>query len=178
MVCCNLSSLKPTRSMCDGRPFASPLFRRLAGRGAFFCGFLFRWILHFVFHLIRGVALDESSSCSKGDSLVDCGRPCDPLSCLVFTALWLRCSQTILMQETQSAKDVDFTCSITFLFRDAACLPVEPMSLDRPVNPFGRSESSRPSLPPDAPEHPGPCWICFLQTKEQRVQTQISPKTL
>ena len=25
------------------------------------------------------------------------------------------------------------------------------MSLDRPVNPFGRSESSRPSLPPDAP---------------------------
>ena len=137
--------------MCDGRPLASPLFRRLAGRGAFFCGFLFRWILHFVFHLIRGVALHESSSCSKGDSLVDCGRPCDPLSCLVFTALWLRCSQTILMQETQSAKDVDFTCSITFLFRDAACLPVEPMSLDRPVNPFGRSESSRPSLPPDAP---------------------------
>ena len=27
-------------------------------------------------------------------------------------------------------------------------------------------------------EHPGPCWICFLQTKEQRVQTQLSQKTL
>ena len=42
MMCCNRSSLKPAiwlriaRPMCDGRPFASPLFRRLAGRGPFF----------------------------------------------------------------------------------------------------------------------------------------------
>ena len=104
-----------------------------------------------MFHLIRGVALHKSSSCSKGDSLGDCGRPCDPLSCLLFTALWLRCSQTIVVQETPSAKDVDLTCSCTFLLRDATRLPVGPMSLDWPVNPFGRSESSRPSLPPDAP---------------------------
>ena len=34
--CCNRSSLKPAWPMCDGRTFASPLFRRLAGRGAFF----------------------------------------------------------------------------------------------------------------------------------------------
>ena len=34
--------------MCDGRPFASALFRRLAGRGALFRGFPFRWVLHFV----------------------------------------------------------------------------------------------------------------------------------
>ena len=27
-------------------------------------------------------------------------------------------------------------------------------------------------------ERPGPCWICFLQTKGQRVQTQLSQKTL
>ena len=27
-------------------------------------------------------------------------------------------------------------------------------------------------------EHKRPCWICFLQTKEQRIQTQISQKTL
>ena len=33
--CCNGFSLKPTGLMCDGRPFASPLFRRLAGRGPF-----------------------------------------------------------------------------------------------------------------------------------------------
>ena len=46
--CCNRSSLKPARPMCDGRPFASPLFRRLAGRGALFRGFPFRWGLHLV----------------------------------------------------------------------------------------------------------------------------------
>ena len=42
MVCCNGSSLKPARPMCDGRRFASPLFRRLAGRGALFRGIPFR----------------------------------------------------------------------------------------------------------------------------------------
>ena len=35
LVCCRRSSLKPVRSMCDGRSFASPLFLRLASRGAF-----------------------------------------------------------------------------------------------------------------------------------------------
>ena len=93
----------------------------------------------------------ESSSCSREDALDDCGRPCDHLSCLFFTALWLRCSQSIVVQETSSAKDVDLTCSITFLFGDATCHPVGPMSLDWPVHPFGRSESSVPLLPPDAP---------------------------
>ena len=81
--------------------------------------------------------------------LGDCGRPCDPLSCLLFSALWLRCSQSLLVQVTPSAKDVDLTCSLTFLFRDATCLPVGPMSLEWLVNPFGRSDLSGPSLPPD-----------------------------
>ena len=34
-TCCNRPSLKPARSMCDGRRFASPPLRRLAGRGPF-----------------------------------------------------------------------------------------------------------------------------------------------
>ena len=55
-----------------------------------------------------------------------------------------------LVQETPSVKDVDLTCSTTFLFRDATCLPVGPMSLDWPVNPCGRSDPSGPSLPPGA----------------------------
>ena len=38
--------------MCDGRSLASPLLRRLAGRGAFFCGFLIRWVLRFVLHFV------------------------------------------------------------------------------------------------------------------------------
>ena len=111
MVCCNLSSLKPTRSMCDGRPFASPLFRRLAGRGAFFCGFLFRWILHFVFHLIRGVALHESSSCSKGDSLVDCGRPCDPLCFHCFVAAKLYWCRKLRRQRMLTSHVLLHSCS-------------------------------------------------------------------
>ena len=45
MMCCNRSFRKPAiwlriaRPMCDGRPVASPLFRRLAGRGPFFTHF-------------------------------------------------------------------------------------------------------------------------------------------
>ena len=112
--------------MCDGRSLASPFFRRLAGRGAFFCGFQFRWILDFVFHLISGVAFHESSSCSKRNSLGDCARPCDPPSCLLFAALWLRCNQSLLVQETQSAKDLDLTCFTTFPLSDATCLQVGP----------------------------------------------------
>ena len=122
MKCCSRSSLKPARPMCDGRPFASPLFRRLAGRGLFFRGFPFRWALHFVFYLTRGVALHESPSCSWEDSLDECGRPCDPLSCLLFSALWLRCNHALLVQETQSAKDLDLTCFTTSLFGDATAL--------------------------------------------------------
>ena len=84
--------------MCDGRSLASPFFRRLAGRGAFFRGFLVRWVLHLVFYFIRGVAMHESSSYSREDSLGDCGRPCDPLSCLLFSAQWLRCNQSSLVR--------------------------------------------------------------------------------
>ena len=35
LKCCNVFSLRPSQPMCDGRLFASPLFRRLACRGAF-----------------------------------------------------------------------------------------------------------------------------------------------
>ena len=132
LKCCNVFSLKPTGLMCDGRSLASPLFRRLAGRGAFFCGFLLRWVPHFVFYLIRGVALHESPSCSREDSLGEYGRPCDPLSCLLFSALWLRCNLSLLVQDIQSAKDLDLTCSTTFQVSDATCLQVGPMSLDWP----------------------------------------------
>ena len=149
--CYNGFSLKPTGLMCDGRSLASPFFRRLAGRGAFFCGFLFRWVFRFVSHWVHGFTFHELSSCFRESSFSDCGRPCDPLSCLLFTALWLRCSQTLVVQETPSAKDVDLTCSFTSLFRAVTCLPIGPMSLDWPVNHFGRSESSVPLLPPDAP---------------------------
>ena len=53
--CCNGSSLKPARSMCDGSPFASPHFRRQAGRAPF-----------------SAVSLSECSTlCALFDSLPD-----------------------------------------------------------------------------------------------------------
>ena len=90
--CCNGSSLKPVRPMCDGRPLASPLFRRLAGRGAPFCGFPFRWVVHFVF--CDSVIMHDETPYSREDFLFECGRPCDTMSLLFFTALWLQRSQS------------------------------------------------------------------------------------
>ena len=101
--------------------------------------------------MIRGSILHGSSSFLRRNSLDDCGRPCDSLSCLLFSALWLRCDPTILVQETPSMENVDTTCSATSLFGDATCLPVGPMSLDWPVNPCGGSDPSGPSLPSGAP---------------------------
>ena len=61
MECCTRSSLKAERPLCNGRPFASPLFRRLAGRGPFFRGFPFRWALQLTVSLAR--CLTYTMSC-------------------------------------------------------------------------------------------------------------------
>ena len=86
--------------------------------------------------LTRGVILHDSASCSRKDSFDECGRPCDAISFLFFSALWLRCNQSILVQETQSAKDIDLTCFKTFPIKAATCLHGGPMSLDWLVDPF------------------------------------------
>ena len=147
-MCCNMFSLKPTRSMCDGRHRFFAAWRVEAPFSAV-SRFDGSYIL--CFSLIRGVVLHESPSCSREDSLDECWRPCNPLSCLLFSALWLLYSHSFFVLETQSAKDLDLRCSTTFLLRDATCLHVGPMSLDCPVDPFGRSDASRPSLPSDVP---------------------------
>ena len=77
-------------------PSPHRFFSPPGGARRLFLWFPVRWVLHFVFYLIGGVALHESPSCSREDSLDDCGRPCDPLTCLLFSALWLRCSQSFL----------------------------------------------------------------------------------
>ena len=143
MRCYNGFSLKPTGFMCDGRSLASPSLRRVAGRGAFFCGFLVRWVLRFVSHLFRGFTLREWLSGSTESPFSDCDRPCDPLSGLLFTALWLRCSQTLVMQESSSAQDAELTCSLTSLFGVVTSLPIGPMSLVWPVSPFDRFRKFR-----------------------------------
>ena len=66
--------------MCDGRPFASPLFYRLAGRGPFFRGFPFRWVLRLALFMTRCLTVQDATSCPREDPLYECGRPCDTMS--------------------------------------------------------------------------------------------------
>ena len=85
------------------------------------------------------------------DPLYECGRPCDTMSFLFFTALWLQRSQSLLMQENHPAKDIDLTCYKTFSTKTITFLQVGPMSLDWPVDPIARFDQSRP---PSFPEDP------------------------
>ena len=151
LKCCNGFSLKPTRPTCDGRHFASSPFCRLASRGTLFCGFPLRWVLYVVLSLTRTVIVLDATHCSKEDSLCECERPCDALSCLAFSALLLRSNQSILVRETHPAKDIDLTCFKTFPIKATTCLQVGPMTLDWPVDPFARFDHSRSSLSPEVP---------------------------
>ena len=78
------------------------------------------------------------------DLLSECSRPYDNLSCLCFTALWQ--SQSMLVWESQPAKDVVLTCFKTFPIKATTCLQVVPMSLHWPVDPIARFDQSCLSL--------------------------------
>ena len=95
--------------------------------------------------------MHDATSCSREDSLFERVGPCDTLSCLFLSALWLQRSQSILVQETQPAKDIDLTCFRTFLIKATTCLQVGSMSLDWPVDPIARFDQSRPSSSPEDP---------------------------
>ena len=130
--------------MCVGRSLASLFLRRLAGRGAF--------ILRFSHSMGSAICVTFSTVLQLREWLSgssDCDRPCDLLSCLLFTAQWLHCSQTLVMQETSSAQDAALTCSLTSLFGGVTCLPIRTHVLG-----FGLflplTDSKIPSLPPGA----------------------------
>ena len=107
MECCNRSSLKPERPMCEGRLFASPLFRRLAGRGPF---------PRFPFSM--GASMDRLF-----------GSLPYTMSCLFFTALWLHWSQSVLLQGIQPANDIDLISYKTLPTKSVTCLQVGPRPL-------------------------------------------------
>ena len=132
--------------------FSPPrLFAAWRVEAPFFRGFPFRWVLHFALSLTRSVLLHDAASCSREDSPCERVGPCDTLSCFFFSALWLQRSQSLLVQEIQSAKDIDMTCFKTFPIKAATCLQVGPMSLDWPVDPIGRLDQSSPSSSPEDP---------------------------
>ena len=57
----------------------------------------------------------------------------------------------MLVQETQSAKDIAMTCPKMLPIKATTCLQVGPVSLDWPVDPFARFVFSRSSLSPEVP---------------------------
>ena len=99
--------------------------------------------------LTRSAIVHDATHCSKEDTLYECERPCDALSCLFCFSIWLGGNQSILVEETQPAKDIDLTCFKTFPIETTTCLQVGSMSLEWPVDPFAGFDHSRSSLPPE-----------------------------
>ena len=115
--CCNGSSLTPARPRCDGRPFASPLFRRLAGRGALFRFPVSMGFFTFSLWLAEYSCMTQHLAIGK---ILDVNVGADAVHCLA--ALWLQRSQSILVQDIQSAKDIDLTCFKTLPIKATTCL--------------------------------------------------------
>ena len=104
--------------------------------------------------------------------------------CLAFfSALWLRCNQSILVQETHTAKDLDLTCFTTCLFKNVTCIPVGPTSLDWAIDPLARSDLSGSSLPLEVlsgEQQPGTLPACTRSRWRQgalHTQPQILQRT-
>ena len=142
-----VSSLKPAirlriaRPMCDGRLSPPGFFAAWRVEAPFFHYFPFRWDIQFALSLARCLTFQDAAPCYRKDSLYECGRPHDTLSCLFFTALWLRQGQSILTQ-VQHTNDIDLTFYKTFLTKSVTCLQVGPMSLEWPVAPPAESDQS------------------------------------
>ena len=149
LMCNNTFSLKPTGVICEGGIFASPLFSPPGGPRLLFCGFPFRWVLHFVVLLIRGVIVYDAAICSRDDSLYECGRTCEALFCLFFTACGFRATNTYWCRRPSQRR-----ISISLVSRRSRSkLPHgykwHPCSLDWPVDPIARFDQSRPSSSPE-----------------------------
>ena len=127
--------LRIARPMCYGRPFASPLFRRLAGRGSSFRGFPFWWAMRFALSPARRLTLHDSVPRNREGSQYQCSRTHDTLYCLFCTALWLGQGQSVLKQ-IQQTNDIDMTCCKILPTKSVTCLQVGP------VAPLGRADHS------------------------------------
>ena len=99
--------------------------------------------------MIRGVAMHGSSFSLREDFLDDCGRPCNSLSCLLFSMVSL---QPIY---SGAGNFVGAGCCthmfFNFFVRSCHMYTNRTMSLVWPVSPYDRFENSFSSLPPEAP---------------------------
>ena len=77
------------RPLCDGRPFASSPFRRLASRGPFFlCGALLLWPLQVTMYLCKRQIPNDHVPHKKETCQSQCNRPSDGATCHLHTAIW------------------------------------------------------------------------------------------
>ena len=147
MMYCDRSFVKPSiwlrtvRPTCDGRPFASSPFRRLASRGLPFRGFPAWWAMQFAICLDRCLTLHDSVPRYREGSQYQCGRLRDTLSCLLYTALRLGQCQSIVTQ-TQQPDDIDVACCRILQINSITCSQVGPMSLEWPAAPPGEFDHS------------------------------------
>ena len=134
-TCCNRSSLKPARPLCDGRSFVPPAFSPPGGSRALFRRFPFS--MGFTFFALSGSILDLAvrNAMLQGKSSVQMRPPARYLSCFFVAALWLRQSQFILIQ-VQQTNDIDWTCHKTLPTKSVTCLQSGSMSHEWPVAPI------------------------------------------
>ena len=136
--------------MCDGRPFASSPFRRLASRGPSFRGFLVWRAMQFEIYLARYLTLYDSALLHREGSWFECGQPHDTLSCLFYAALWLgQCKSTVTLEK--QPESIGMACCRTLPINSMTCSHVGPMSLEWPaVPPGGFHQSSLSPLREEA----------------------------
>ena len=60
------------------------------------------------------------------------------MRCMVLPSVFFPMASAILVQETQSAKDIDMTCPKMLPIKATKCLQGGPMSLDWPVDPSAK----------------------------------------
>ena len=117
--------------MCDGRSLASPLFRRLAGRGPFYRGFSFPWSLQFVLTLLRCLTSQDATPGSREDICTNAAARAIP--CRASSLLPCGFGRVNPLTQVQQTNDIDLICSKTVPTKAVACLHVGPMSLAWPV---------------------------------------------
>ena len=138
MLCCNrLLLLKQAlwlriaRSMCDGRPFASSPFRRMASRGlSFLCGLLFFVAFASAFCLCRFLSLHDKVPRCREITQTQCSRPHGTRTCHLHTFGFGKC-QPILAQ-AQHSSEPDMVCH-SLLFQPYDVLSSRTFSHERPL---------------------------------------------
>ena len=137
MMCCVILFVKQairlriSRPLCDGCPFASSLFCRLAGRGLFFlCGVLLWWLLQVAFYLCRRQSTRDHVPRCGDITETQRSRPYGTTTCYLHTAILLGKSQSMLTQVEHSSEP-DLVCHRISPFSSTTCCPAGPMSLER-----------------------------------------------